>query len=92
MKGYKSKSELYYEIFISEVVTSNPTSNIFKNINDVMKIDEIEEQMGKLKAEVQRLSIPFLLSSVIDIDLYMFGLIYWILIKRKILTMKKLTS
>lgn len=92
MKGYKSKSELYYEIFISEVVTSNPTSNIFKNINDVMKIDEIEEQMGKLKAEVQRLSIPRLLSSVIDIDLYMFGLIYWILIKKKNLDNEKINE
>jgi len=90
MKGYKTKSEVYYEIFISDTVNPNSASGIFKKINDVMPIAEIEAKMNGLKEEWIKLSMPHELSSIIDVDIYMLGLIYWVLIKMRRLDNAKL--
>ena len=90
MKGYKTKSEVYYEIFISDTVNPNSASGIFKKINDVMPIAEIEAKMNELKEEWIKLSMPHELSSIIDVDIYMLGLIYWVLIKMRRLDNTKL--
>lgn len=83
MKGYKTKSELYYEMFISDVVNPASASGTFKDINVVMSTAEIESKMNGLKEEWTKLSMPQELSSIIDVDIYMFGLIYWVLIEKK---------
>ena len=90
MKGYKTKSEVYYEIFISDTVNPDSASGIFKKINDVMPIAEIEAKMNGLKEEWSKLSMPHELSSIIDVDIYMLGLIYWVLIKMRRLDNAKL--
>lgn len=90
MKGYKTKSEVYYEIFISDTVNPNSASGIFKKINDVMPIAEIEAKMNELEEEWIKLSMPHELSSIIDVDIYMLGLIYWVLIKMRRLDNTKL--
>lgn len=83
MKGYKTKSEIYYELFISDTVNPDSASGIFKNINDVIPMRQIEEHMCKFKEELFKLSILQEFSSIIDVDIYMFGLIYWVLICEK---------
>ena len=90
MKGYKTKSEVYYEIFISDTVNPDSASGIFKKISDVMPIAEIEAKMNGLKEEWSKLSMPHELSSIIDVDIYMLGLIYWVLIKMRRLDNAKL--
>lgn len=88
MKDYKSKSEQYYEIFMSEMI--NPPADgrvsIFKKLIDVMAVEDIEPNMERLKDEVLKVSIPNEINSVIEIDVFMLGLIFWILIKHKHLT------
>lgn len=90
MKGYKTKSEIYYEIFISDTVNPGSASGIFKNINDIIPTGKIEQRMNELKAEWIKLSMPKALSSIIDVDIYMLGLIYWVLIKQKQLNNEKI--
>ena len=88
MKGYKSKSEQYYEIYMSEMI--NPPADervsLFKKLRDVMPLEDIEPNMERLKDEILKVSIPNEINSVIEIDMFMFGLIFWILIKHKYLT------
>ena len=83
MKGYKTKSEIYYEIFISDTVNPNSASGIFKKMNDVIPTASIEVKMNGLKEEWDKLSMPHELSSIIDVDVYMLGLIYWVLVKQR---------
>lgn len=75
MKGYKTKSEIYYEIFISDTVNPDSASGIFKNINDIIPKAEIEAKMNELKAEWIKLSMPQRLSSIIDVYIYMLGML-----------------
>ena len=83
MKGYKTKSEIYYEIFISDTVNPNSASGMFKKITDVIPTADIEAKMNALKEEWIKLSMPHELSSIIDVDMYMLDLIYWVLIKQR---------
>lgn len=83
MKGYKTKSEIYYEIFISDTVNPNSASGMFKKITDVIPTADIEAKMNALKEEWTKLSMPHELSSIIDVDMYMLGLIYWVLVKQR---------
>lgn len=92
MKGYKLKSELYYEIFISDTVNPRKASGIFKKLNDIISDNNIEERMSLFQREFQKLSIPKELNSIIDADIYMFGLIYWTLIEGKFLDENKLDT
>lgn len=90
MRGYKTKSEIYYEIFISDAVNPNSASGIFKKMTDVIPTANIEAKMNLLKEEWKKLSMPHELSSIIDVDMYMFGLIYWVLVKQKQLNNAKI--
>ena len=92
MKGYKTKSEIYYEIFISDTVNPDSASGVFKNINDIIPKAEIEAKMNELKAEWIKLSMPQRLSSIIDVYIYMLGLIYWVLIKKRQLNNEKIAE
>ena len=92
MKGYKLKSELYYEIFISDTVNPRKASGIFKKLNDIISDNNIEERMSLFQHEFQKLSIPKELNSIIDADINMFGLINWTLIGGKSLDENKLDS
>ena len=83
MKGYKTKSEIYYENFISDTVNPNTASGMFKNINDIIPVEEIGDKINGLKEEWNKLSMPNELSSIIDVDIFMLGLIYWVLIEKK---------
>lgn len=92
MKGYKTKSEIYYEIFISDVVNPDSASGIFKKITDVIPTIDIDARMNALKEEWEKLSMPHELSSIIDVDMYMLGLIYWVLVKQKKLDNTKIEN
>lgn len=92
MKGYKTKSEIYYEIFISDTVNPNSASGIFKKITDVMPTADIEAKMNALRKEWTKLSMPNELSSIIDVDMYMLGLIYYVLVKQKQLDNAKIEN
>lgn len=92
MKGYKTKSEIYYEIFISDTINPTSASGMFKNINEVITVPDIELHMCRLKEECFKLSMPQELSSIIDVDIYMLGLIYWVLICKKQLNDKRIVD
>ena len=92
MKGYKTKSEIYYEIFISDTINPTSASGMFKNINEVITVPDIEVHMCRLKEECFKLSMPQELSSIIDVDIYMLGLIYWVLICKKQLNDKRIVE
>ena len=59
-------------------------------MTDVIPTANIEAKMNLLKEEWEKLSMPHELSSIIDVDMYMFGLIYWVLVKQKQLNNAKI--
>ena len=90
MKGYKTKSEIYYEIFIVDVLDPNSASEMIKKMEDIITKADIEARMNRLKEEWHKLSMPHNLPSIIDVDIYMFGLIYWVLVKQRLLDNAKI--
>lgn len=52
-------------------------------MEDVIPKADIEARMNRLKEEWHKLSMPHNLPSIIDVDIYMFGLIYWVLVKQR---------
>lgn len=76
-RGYKSYMEEYYEEYIYAVVDDNDSvffgsfSNLFPNKNYNARITQ-------LQLAINSLEIPKQFPSIIDLDVYLFGLIYTI--------------
>lgn len=83
MRGFKSKPESYYESFISEVVTPEEGEGRFLDFRQVMDVDDIHSRMENFANELHRLNAGASFPSIIDLDVYFIGLVYWVLIKNK---------
>ena len=78
-KNYKSKMELYYEEYIYAVIDENKEKfdAFFKDAN------EVEQKIQFLEKEIKALELEKNYTSIIDLDTYMFGIIYWTLYENK---------
>ena len=83
--GYGRKREEYFSEFITTVVeekNNHPkfpaTTTIFPNPNE-----DIWSRLGLLKSTITNLTIPKDFNTIIDADMYLFGLIYFVIIKGK---------
>ncbi len=75
-RGKKSTIEKYYEEYIYSVV-GEETSNIFKDFQLIFQnTKDYETRYSKLNTLLEELKIPYSYNSIIDMDLYLFGLIY----------------
>lgn len=81
-KGFKSYMEGYYETYISEVV-EDKTSNLFGKFTNIFPNKKFSEKFNRLKTTIQELNIPNEVSSIIDLDIYFFGLIYFVVFVNK---------
>lgn len=81
-RGYKLIMESYYENFISAVI-NNSATGMFVQFTDVFPDNRFEEPFNKLKEAIDTLDIPKNYTSIIDMDVYLFGLIYIILFEKK---------
>lgn len=87
-RGYKPKMERYYEEYIYSVVGEYP-SLLFMDFQMVFPDNNYEPRLLRLNNTILELGIPNHFTSIIEMDMYLFGLIYLILFENKIIDMTK---
>lgn len=81
-RGYKSRMETYYEQYIYSVVGEN-TSTLFKDFKAIFPNGEYQPRFIRLAETIDLLGIQNQFQSIIDMDTFLFGLIYMIVFKDK---------
>ena len=80
-KNYGRRMEEYYERFIYSIVGKD-SSSMFKKISDVFKDNKYQETIDILQENINLLEIKTL-SSIIDADMYLLGLVYEVVFNKK---------
>jgi hypothetical protein len=80
-RGYKTKMEDYYKDYIDAVVADNDSS-IFIKFTNIFTNRKYQHLFESLKSNIENLEIPKTYISIIDMDTFLFGLIYCILFKK----------
>lgn len=83
-RGFKPKMESYYEDFIYSVV-GEKESPLFKAFPEIFPDGDYNTRFINLTNAIQQLEIPAQYPSIIDMDVYFFGLIYIIVFENKTL-------
>lgn len=82
-QSYKSKMEKYYEEYIYSVVRDSKDS-MFQQFSSIFQNKDFSPRIAKLQSALQELEYQNLrFTSIIDADVYMFGLIYEVIIEGK---------
>jgi len=81
-RGYKPRMEKYYEEFIYTMV-GEIVSPLFKELRLVFRDENYALRYELLKQTTAALDLPKQANSIIDMDMYFFGLIYIILFRRR---------
>jgi hypothetical protein len=88
-RSYKSKMEKYYEEYIYSVVGEN-ASSVFVDFETTFPNKEYKPRIERLEQTINALKIPKQFPSIIDLDIYLFGLIYvTVILDKAIDTTKK---
>lgn len=80
-RGYKSKMEQYYEDYIYSVVDDNST--LFGRFSKIFPNKEYSSYFETLRQTINNLNIPKVYNSIIELDVYFFGLMYQIIFNKK---------
>lgn len=83
-RGYKPKMEAYYEEYIYSVVGEN-ISSMFIDFLSVFPDKEYKPRFERLEQTMTSLETPKQFTSIIDLDIYLFGLIYAIVFEDKVI-------
>ncbi|MBS1686927.1 MAG: DUF262 domain-containing protein [Bacteroidetes bacterium] len=89
--GYKSQMEDYYEKYIYSVADEEP-STLFKPFSQLFPDGTFQSRFDRLEQTLTALSIPTQFSSIIEMDTYLFGLIYAIVFRDKSIDVTKKES
>lgn len=81
-RGFKQIMEAYYERFIYAVVNDTDDS-LFSKFSDAFPDKQYAELYTRLRETITALEIPKEFTSIIDMDIYLFGLMYVILFEKK---------
>jgi len=81
-RGYKPKMEKYYEEYIYSVVGENLISP-FKDFSTIFPDGNYKPRFEKLDQTINDLGIPKSFTSIIEMDTFLFGLIYAIIFEGK---------
>lgn len=86
-RSYKSKMEKYYEEYIYSVLSDDEGKygKFTANFPD----KQFHESFKKLRQHLELLNIPNQYSSIIEMDMYFFGLVYAILFNKKGIEVEK---
>ncbi len=87
-RGFKHKMESYYEDYIYSVVEHNPSSK-FKEFLNTFSNGDFQPRFDRLEKAINDLEIPKEFPSIIDMDIYLFGLIYIIVFEDKEIDISK---
>lgn len=80
--GYAKRIEAYYESYIYSVI-NDTDSFLFGKFSELYPNKAYTEQLEKLENLINELALLKRYPSIIDMDMYFFGLIYFILIEKK---------
>lgn len=80
--GYTSRMEKYYETYIYSVVGSE-RSAMFGLFTDVFPDKNYKPQLEKLKEYISKLDYQRVYTSIIELDIFFFGLLYFVLFEKK---------
>lgn len=83
-KGYKTKLEDYYSAFVEYITENKPTNIKFERITT-----EKEAAIEELFVTIDELDFPSNYDSIIDIDIYFFGIIYLMIFECKTIDVSK---
>lgn len=81
-RGFKPKMEKYYEEYIYSVVGEHP-SVLFKEFTEIFPQGVYNERFERLNVTIHALDVPKQFNSIIEADIYLFGLIYCVLFKNQ---------
>lgn len=81
-KGYKSDMEKFYEEYIYSI-TGNNISEMFDDFSTTFPDNNYSQRFKLLENTIDNLEIPKRFTSIIDSDMYLFGLIYTIVFTAK---------
>lgn len=82
--GYASKMENYYETYIYSVV-GNKDSIIFGKFSDIFTDKNYKPYLDEIDRLITELNYRRRFQSIIDLDLYFFGLIYFTVFEKRVL-------
>lgn len=86
--GYASKMENYYETYIYSVV-GNKDSIIFGKFSDIFTDKNYKPYLDEIDRLITELNYRRRFQSIIDLDLYFFGLIYFTAFEKRVLDTSK---
>lgn len=81
-RGYKQQMEKYYEEYIYSVVGED-ASTLFPDFLSIFPNNEYKPRFERLEQAINSLEIPKNYTSIIEMDVYLFGLIYLIVFENK---------
>jgi len=81
-RSYKPKMEKYYEEYIYASI-NDINSETYGKFSDIFPNKEYETQITKIESTIELLEIPIEFPSIIDLDVYFFGLVYQIIFNKK---------
>lgn len=81
-RGYKQKMEKFYEEYIYATI-SNEDSEIYGNFLEIFPDKQYENELLNLESTLNELELFKAYPSIIDVDTYLFGLIYQIVFQKK---------
>ena len=90
-RGCKQKMEKYYEEFIYAAISDDPDS-VFTKFTNVFPGKDYQESLGVMQTMVDDLGVLGSYSSVVDVDMYMFGLTYYVVFKKKKIDASKVSE
>lgn len=90
-RGYKTQMEKYYEEYIYSVV-GETSSELFKAFAAIFPGKEYAARFDKLKLTIELLDLPRRFTSIIDADIYLFGLIYIVAFRNKSISTHKIAD
>ncbi|MBM9616662.1 DUF262 domain-containing protein [Desulfobulbus rhabdoformis] len=87
-RSYKQRMEKYYEEYLYAAI-SDEESVIFGKFSNVFPNKEYENSLGRLKKSLEELDVFGNYSSIVDVDMFLFGLTYHTLFRKKQIDVSK---
>lgn len=82
-RSFKPQMEKFYEDYIYSVL--NDTDVKYGKFTEIFPAKKYQERFTKLDQALRALEIPTEFSSIIDLDMYFFGLIYTLIFENKVI-------
>lgn len=87
-RGYGRRMEIYYEEYIYYIIGESELK-IFTPFNEVFPSKIYDESINSIKEYIDLLQIPEKYDSIIDLDMFLFGLIYVVMFKKSEINLSK---